>query len=137
MFSINQIQLEISMATNRNAKQGATGTNQIPVTKLSSPGKGSSSGARGAHLVLADERLAVPEGEGGCDEEEEEERQALGPLEVVRRVQVPPGPRRRGRRPPSHRDRLRRLDRRDPSSSPPPARSAAIRACARDSGVPS
>lgn len=52
-------------------------------------------------LVLADERLAVPEGEGGGDEDEEEEREALGPLEVVGGVEVAPRPRRGGGRGPA------------------------------------
>ena len=37
---------------------------------------------RGAHLVLADERLAVPEGKGGRNEDEEEEREALARARV-------------------------------------------------------
>ena len=40
MFSVNQIQLQISLTTNRNAKQSGTGANQIPVTKLVEPGLG-------------------------------------------------------------------------------------------------
>jgi hypothetical protein len=78
---------------------------------------------RGAHLVLADERLAVPEGERGGNEDEEEESQVLGTLEVIRRVEVAPRPRRRGRRPASHGGRFASGEEiaEDPSSSRPPA----------------
>jgi hypothetical protein len=131
MFSSNQIQRKKIITAPNNPKQGAKRTAQIPMTTIPECRSREPPRERGAHLVLADERLAVPEGEGCGDEDEEEERQALGPLEVIRWVEVAPRPRRRGAA--NHGGRLLSGEEiaGDPSSSRPPARSRAIRACAR------
>ena len=46
-FSVNQIQLQISLTTNRNAKQSATGAIRSQSLNFSDPDQGSSSGAIG------------------------------------------------------------------------------------------